>query len=128
MTSALRRRYGRASGADFNKYRDLAVDVAAGSPLQQWGEVHRHLVGDYWTVPVDVPLAELSGLRAVVQDRKRLTSVRRAIEGGAVLPPIEIGVSRSGGGWLVDGNHRLVEARKSGRATISARFTFTRAA
>ena len=43
---------------------------------------------------------------------------------GITLSPIELGVSRHGYVWIVDGNHRLSEARESGQAAIVARFTF----
>lgn len=71
-----------------------------------------------------VPLAELSGLKAVVQHKNRVASVHSALESDVELSPIEIGVYKGGGGWIVDGNHRLAEARCYKRPTIDVRFTF----
>jgi len=43
---------------------------------------------------------------------------------GASLPPLEVAVYRDGNGWIVDGNHRLVDARKAKLPFVMARFTF----
>ena len=121
------RRYGRAieaAATSFERYRLLPVDEAAGSPIAQWGAINAYRVGPHWTIPVTVPLSELSGLKAVVQDRQRVSSVHEALTSGVALPPIEVGVYKGGGAWIVDGNHRLAEARKAKRPTVDVRFTF----
>jgi GNAT superfamily N-acetyltransferase len=113
-----------ASAVTFNRYRDLPLDPYAGSPLAQYGQVHAASLGEYWTVPVNVPLIDLSSLRAMAQSKSRLTSIRNARLRGVPLPPIEIAVYQNGSGWIVDGNHRLVDARKAQLASIPVRFTF----
>jgi hypothetical protein len=110
--------------AGFNKYRDLPTDADRGNPLHAWGVIHANKLGTYWTVAVDVPLSELAVFRPVVQSTTRLKSVTSARKLGKPLPPIEIGVYRNGSGWLVDGNHRLIDARKAGLPRVSAIFTF----
>jgi hypothetical protein len=106
------------------RYRDLPRDEARRSPLDVYGAVHAGRLGSWWTVPVFVPLAELAGLRAVVMDRNRMTSVRQARLDGVGLPPIEVSVHPDGSAWIVDGNHRLVDARRSRQPGIWATFTF----
>ena len=101
------------------QYRALARDHGAGQPRRQQGDV-----GTYWTVPVPVPLSEMTGVRATVFNIGRLARVRMARQKGIMLSPIQLGVSRHGYVWVVDGNHRLSEARESGQAAIMARFTF----
>jgi hypothetical protein len=101
------------------RYRALPRDDGAGRPSRQHGDV-----GSYWTVPVLVPLSELTGLRAIIYNFGRLFRVRTARQKGIALPPIQIGVNRHGHMWLIDGNHRLTEARDSGQQDILARFTF----
>ena len=82
------------------------------------------LLGSYWTVPTRIPLMELTGLPAFVHTWWRLQSIEQAKRDGVCLPPIELGVHPDGRIWLVDGNHRLTEARQSGRYDIEARLTF----
>jgi hypothetical protein len=80
------------------RYRALARDHGVGQPRRQQGDV-----GAYRTVPV---------------------SVRMAWQKGIAMPPIQLGVSRQGYIWIIDGNHSLSEARESGQPAILARFTF----
>jgi hypothetical protein len=101
------------------RYRSLAPDRSAGVPWRQHGEV-----GSYWTVPTRVPLSELTGLTAIVFNIGRLHRVRRARQDGVPLPPIRLGVKYSGRIWIIDGNHRVTEARESGQHDIEAVFTF----
>lgn len=108
----------------FDKYRSLPADPDRGSPRSAYGPPSYHLVGDYWTVPVVVPLESLSGLRATAIDKARLRSVQQARREGVRLPPIEIGVFQNGSGWIVDGNHRLVAARRAKDDAIEVVFTF----
>jgi hypothetical protein len=102
------------------QYRALAQDHRAGRPRRQDGDV-----GTYWTVPVPVPLSELTGVQATIFNIGRLYRVRMARQKSIMLPPIQLGVSRHGRVWIVDGNHRLSEARESGQPTIMTRFTFS---
>lgn len=102
------------------EYRALPPDPERGSPLDQWGAINAYRLGRYWTVAVPVPLDKLRGVRAVAVDKNRLRSVQRAGE----LPPIEIAVFADGSAWIVDGNHRLVAARKRNAVAISTVFTF----
>jgi hypothetical protein len=108
----------------FDRYRALPADPDRGSPRAAYGPPSYHLVGDYWTVPVVVPLEDLSSLRATAIDKARLRSVQRAREEGVKLPPIEIGVFQNGSGWIVDGNHRLVAARRAKDDSVEVVFTF----
>lgn len=108
----------------FNRYRDLPVDEALGNPLHAWGSVHADKLGSYWTVVVDVPLTELAGLRPVVQSAARLKSVTSARKEGKFLPPVELGVFKNGMAWIVDGNHRLIDARKARLPCVPVTFTF----
>jgi hypothetical protein len=107
-----------------NKYRSAPADPDRGSPIHQYGELNAWRVGDYWTVAVDVPLSELAALKPVLQSKSRLASMREARLNGVALPPIEIGVFPDGSGWLMDGNHRLLDARKAGLASVESIFTF----
>lgn len=108
------------------KYRDVPVDESRGSPIYAWGESNRWRLGTTWSEVVQVPLEELSSLKEVVQDKKRLDSILGCIRDGKeeVLPPVEIGVFQNGSAWIVDGNHRLRAYRKLKRQTIPATFTF----
>ena len=108
----------------FDKYRSLPADPDRGSPRAAYGPPSYHLVGDYWTVPVVIPLEDLNGLRATAIDKARLRSVQQARKEGVRLPPIEIGVFQSGSGWIVDGNHRLVAARRAKDDAVEVIFTF----
>lgn len=108
----------------FNKYRGLPRDEAAGNPLYKYGTVHADRLGSYWTTEVDVPATELAHLRPVVQSRGRLLEVMKARKEGRVLPPIELGVFRDGSAWIVDGNHRLVDARRARLPSVPVIFTF----
>lgn len=112
------------SAVGFNKYRWLLPDEALGNPLHKYGAVHSGRLGSYWTTEVRVPLAELAGLRPVVQSRSRLGDVAGARRIGRVLPPVELGVFRDGSAWIVDGNHRLADARQSRLPDIPVVFTF----
>ena len=112
------------SRTNFDAYRDLPADEARGNPLHSWGSLHADKLGTYWTIPVDVPLKELGALRPVVQSKERLASVLAALRDGTPLEAIELGVYRGGGAWIVDGNHRLIAARKERLPTIPVRFTF----
>jgi hypothetical protein len=108
----------------FDKYRSLPADPDRGSPRSAYGPPSYHLVGDYWTVPVVAPLESLNSLRATAIDKARLRSVQQARREGVRLPPIEIGVFQNGSGWIVDGNHRLVAARRAEDDAIEVVFTF----
>lgn len=108
----------------FNRYRDLPVDDARGNPQHAWGAVHANRLGSYWTITVDVPLVELAGLRPVMQSATRLKSVATARREGTFLPPIELGVFKDGTAWIVDGNHRLIDARKARLPSVPVTFTF----
>lgn len=107
-------------------FKKLPRDPDAGNPLHAYGEVHRARLGGYWTVPaqveVDLLLRHLAG--KPVTQKARLVSVLSAKARGVELPPIELGVFPDGNAWIVDGNHRLVAAMRSGARTITARFTF----
>lgn len=108
----------------FNRYRHLSSDEARGNPLHAWGQLHADKLGSYWTIEVDVPLRELAALRPVLQSQARLRSVTTARKAGKPLPPLELGVYRDGSAWIVDGNHRLIDARQAGLASIPVTFTF----
>jgi len=43
---------------------------------------------------------------------------------GLSLPAIELGVFRDGTAWIVDGNHRLIDARKARLPSVPVTFTF----
>jgi len=101
------------------RYRALPPNHGAGRPARQHGRV-----GSYWTVPARVPLSELTGLTAIVYNVGRLYRVRMARQGGIVLPPIQCGVRQNGSMWLIDGNHRLTDARSVGQTDIEVIFTF----
>jgi hypothetical protein len=92
--------------------------------LHKYGTVHADRLGSYWTIAVDVPATELAGLRPVVQSRARLREVTAARKAGYYLPPIELGVFRDGSAWIVDGNHRLADARQARLPSAPAVFTF----
>ncbi len=108
----------------FGKYRDLPRDPHRGNPLHQWGMIHADKLGTYWTIAVEIPLCELASLRPVMADRARVKSVASARASGVELPPIELGVYRDGSAWIVDGNHRLIDARRAGLASLRVIFTF----
>ena len=108
----------------FNQYRDLPADPDRGNPLHAWGAVHAGRLGTYWTRPIDVPLQDLSDLHPVLQSAARLKSVQSARKSGFSLPPIELGVFRDGSAWIIDGNHRLIDARSSSLSHVPVIFTF----
>lgn len=108
----------------FNRYRHLSPDDTRGNPLHSWGQVHANKLGSYWTVETTVPLAELSALRPVLQSKARLKSITAARKEGTPLPVLELGVFRDGTAWIVDGNHRLIDARQAKLAFIPVTFTF----
>jgi hypothetical protein len=108
----------------FNRYRHLPPDEARGNPLHAWGQLHADKLGSYWTIEVNVLLKELAALRPVLQSKARLRSVTTARKAGKTLPPLELGVYRDGSAWIVDGNHRLIDARQAGLASIPVTFTF----
>lgn len=108
----------------FNRYRHLSPDDARGNPLHAWGQLHADKLGSYWTIAVDVPLKELALLRPVLQSKARLKSVTTARREGKPLPPLELGIYQDGSAWIVDGNHRLIDARQAGLASIPVTFTF----
>lgn len=108
----------------FNRYRDLPADEARGNPKHAWGAVHANRLGSYWTVAIDVPLIELAGLRPVMQSSARLKSVTAARKESLFLPAIELGVFKDGTAWIVDGNHRLIDARKARLPSVPVTFTF----
>lgn len=110
--------------AALDAYRNLPADEVRGNPLHAWGSIHANKLGTYWTIPVDVPLRNLSGLRPVVQSKTRLASVLTALRSGVELPPIEVAVYRDGSAWIVDGNHRLIATRRLRLSTIPVTFTF----
>ena len=102
----------------------LEIDPERRGPLAEYGEVWRGRVGSFWTLPVDVPLTALRGLGAHAIDRNRLHSVRSAYRAGVELPPIEIAITPDGqNGWLIDGHHRLVAARRRRDPSIDVIFT-----
>lgn len=109
---------------DLNRYRGIDRDDDAGSPLHAWGAVHANRLGSYWTIPVDVPVVDLLSCFKPFATASRLKSVKAARLRGDRLPPIEIAVFSNGTGWIVDGNHRLADADRSGTRTIATRFTF----
>lgn len=111
-------------GQGFNRFRTLPVDEARGNPLHSWGAVHASRLGTYWTVPVEVPLSELTELHPVMQSRQRVASVRAGRLAGKDLPPIELSVYPDGSAWIVDGNHRLIEARQAKLPSLQVTFTF----
>lgn len=108
----------------FNAYRHLPPDETLGNPLYKWGSVHANKLGSYWTTVVDVPVGELAALRPVLQSKARLTSITAARKAGQPLPPLELGVYRDGSAWIVDGNHRLIDARRAKLVTFPVTFTF----
>src|SRR5271157_1066177 len=69
------------------RYRAQPRDPNAGTPWRGHGQV-----GSYWTVPVMVPLSELTGLHAIVFNIGRLYRVRMARKHGTTLPPLSLGV------------------------------------
>jgi hypothetical protein len=98
-----------------------------GARVEKSGRLHdywKRRVGSCWTIPVLLSLAELRGFQPVIHTRARLQSIRSAVRSGIALPPIELGVFDNSTAWLIDGNHRLTEARESGRPSILARLTF----
>jgi hypothetical protein len=110
--------------AGFNRYRHLPADETRGNPLHTWGHVHANKLGSYWTVETRVPLSELAALRPVLQSKARLKSVTAARKEGKPLPALELGIFRDGSAWIVDGNHRLIDARQAKRPSIPVTFTF----
>jgi len=114
---------GRGSRG-FNRYRYLSPDDARGNPLRAWGQLHADKLGSYWTIDVDVPLKELALLRPVLQSKTRLKSVTTARKAGKPLPPLELGIYQDGSAWIVDGNHRLIDALQAGLPSIPVTFTF----
>jgi hypothetical protein len=108
----------------FNRYLPLSPDEARGNPLHAWGQLHANKLGSYWTITASVPLKELSALHPVLQSKARLRSVTAARKEGKSLPPLELGVCRDGSAWIVDGNHRLIDARQAGLASVPVTFTF----
>ena len=113
-----------ASKVDLDSYRSLPADPNRDSPRRTYGPPSHHLLGDYWTIPVEVPLEDLQGLRAVAINPERLRSIRQAHREDMELPPIEIAVFKNGTAWIVDGNHRLVAARRAADDSITVIFTF----
>jgi GNAT superfamily N-acetyltransferase len=111
-------------GEGFNQFRTLPADPERGNPLAAFGAIHADKVGTYWTVPVEVPLSDLASVRAVLQSKGRVTSIAEARRRGIELPPIELGIFNDGSAWIVDGNHRLLEARKARLPSLSVVFTF----
>lgn len=81
-------------------------------------------LGSYWTEPVDVPLHCLEDVDAAAISDDRAADVASARINKIELPPIEIAVRKSGDTYLVDGNHRLEDARESGADSINVMFTF----
>ena len=115
---------GALSTSGFNRYRHLPPDETRGNPLHAWGQVHASKLGSYWTVETLVPLSELTTLRPVLQSKARLKSVTTARKEGKPLPVLELGVFRDGTAWIVDGNHRLIDARQAKLASVPVTFTF----
>jgi hypothetical protein len=103
----------------FEKYRSLPNDPDRGVPGPR-----------YWTTPVVVRTSSLRSLKTVLlpsmsrSNAQRMNSIREAHRRGITLPPIEVGVDAGGSAWLVDGNHRLAEARKARRPVIEVTFAF----
>lgn len=119
-----KRSLASAASAGFNKYRGLLPDETRGNPLYKYGAVHAGRLGSYWTTEVGVPVTELASLHPVVQSRARLRDVMEARKAGLALPPIELGVFRDGSAWIVDGNHRLVDAQRAQLSSVPVVFTF----
>jgi hypothetical protein len=90
--------------------------------------LNAYRLGSYWTLAEEVPLEDLADVKAVVQSKARLRSVEAAHAEGKELPPVELSVYPDGTAWIVDGNHRLVAARKLGLASVPVTFTFVGAA
>ena len=107
---------------NLNAYRnvppDYARDIRRETPAN-----FKYLVGDYWTVPVEVSLEDLAGIRTVTNPN-RLQSVVDAMRDGVQLPPLEIAVHQDGSGTLIDGNHRLSAARRLMWKFITIQLTF----
>lgn len=102
----------------------LEIDTDRTGPLAQYGSMWRGQLGSFWTRPTLVRLEDLRGLGATAISRERLRSVRAALHASALLPPIEIAITANGQrGWLIDGNHRLVAARRRRDRAIEAIFT-----
>ena len=118
------RRLASRARAGFSKYRGLPPDETLGNPLHKYGSVHAGRLGSYWTTAVDVPATELTSLRPVVQSRARLRDVTNARKAGRSLPPVELGVFQDGSAWIVDGNHRLADARQARLPSVPVVFTF----
>ena len=112
------------STSGFNRYRHLSPDETRGNPLHAWGQIHANKLGSYWTVETLVPLKVLGALRPVLQSKARLKSVTTARKEGKPLPVLELGIFRDGSAWIVDGNHRLIDARQAKLGSIPVTFTF----
>ncbi len=106
------------------KYKSLPADPGRGSPIHQWGAINAWRLGDHWTVEVDVPLSDLESVDAEAIDRGRLASVKAHRLSDGSLPPIELAVWPDGSSWIVDGNHRLVDARQARLPSIRTIFTW----
>jgi hypothetical protein len=66
---------------------------------------------------VDIGKLRRAGLYALPgggDDRVRLAGVRKAWREGAKLPPLKLGIDRSGKLFIVDGRHRLLTALEGG--------------
>lgn len=102
---------------------EIAEALAAGN-ARGFNQLHADKLGSYWTVETDVPLSELAVLRPVIQSKARLASVTAARKAGKPLPTLELGIYRDGSAWIVDGNHRLIDARRATLPSIPVTFTF----
>jgi hypothetical protein len=116
--TAMIKKYSQLNLNLFDKYSDLPP--GGGSNPKDMAGFNKWLVGEYWTVSTTVPLSELVNVKAKAISKDRLKSVQQADN----LPPIEIAVWKGGDTFLVDGNHRLVSARKSNKHSIEVKFTF----
>lgn len=106
----------------FSKYSN--TEPSGQNPKEGVPESIHFNLGNYWTKPVDVPIEELANIEiAAVSDRSK-ARVKAAAEEGKELPPVEIAVWRDGETHVLDGNHRIAEARERGSSSIKVKFTF----
>lgn len=107
----------------YQLYKHLPPDDRAGDPRRGVPHGCLFMVGSYWTVPTAVPLQHLGDVDAAAISDDRAASVAAA-RGVTKLPPIEIAAWTNGDTYIIDGNHRLEDARENEDATIEVVFTF----
>lgn len=98
----------------------LPVDHEAGDPKRGVPATMAWQVGSYWTEAKETPLCLLTSIHASAISNERLESVSNAED----LPAIEIVIFPHGQAKIFDGHHHLVDARRKGKQSIKARFTF----